>query len=199
MTLQRYILITALLVTGCGTQTTEYRSNPSWQTALSGGNSVDHVRDDGTVVKFNSANESSSHTIKEYLSTIELQEKDEITGELTVRSILPEHVLTHTLTCLRDRNWDVLYEQVISAKSRQYYSQLENGREEFDIFFITNRRELARTLQRIHGGKGYGDIVSSENGNTIIYELSPKVASDYKFKAVTFVREEQFLKLDSIR
>ncbi|MBC8309575.1 MAG: hypothetical protein ISR75_00625 [Phycisphaerales bacterium] len=199
MSLQRNILITTFLLTGCGTQTTEYRTSPSWQTALSGGNSVDHVRDDGTVVKFNSSNESSSHTIKEYLNTIELQEKDEITGELTVRSILPEHVLNHTLTCLRDRNWDVLYEQIISAKSRQYYSQLENGREEFDMFFITNRRELARTLQRIHGGKGFGDMVASENGNTIIYELSARVASGYKFKAVTFVREDQFLKLDSIR
>jgi len=133
------------------------------------------------------------------LKTIELQEKDEVTGEVTVRSILPEHVLTHTLTCLRDKNWDLLYEQIISEKSRHYYSQLENGREEFELFFSTNRRELAKTLQRIHGGKGFGDVNAQENGNVILYELSTKVARDYKYKSVTFIREGQLLKLDSIR
>jgi|TARA_B100000959_G_C14958815_1_gene614876 hypothetical protein len=199
MSLHKYILLIAVLLSGCETQTVEYRSRPSWQTAMSGGNPVNHVRDDGTVVKYSSSNESSSHTIKDYLSTIELQKKDQLTGEVTVRSILPEHVLTHTLTCLRDKNWDVLYEQIISTKSRQYYSQIENGREEFDMFFINNRRELARTLQRIHGGKGFGDMNAFENGDTIIYELSAKAARDYKFKSVTFVREDVYLKLDSIR
>jgi len=199
MSLQKFILIALVGIGGCKTQTTEYRSQPGWQTALSGGNTSGHTRNDGTIVKYSSTNDASSNAIKDYLKTIELQEKDEVTGEVTVRSILPEHVLTHTLTCLRDRNWDLLYEQIISEKSRHYYSQLEDGREKFELFFNTNRRELAKTLQRIHGGKGFGDVNTQGNRDVIIYELSPKVARDYKYKSVTFVREGQLLKLDLIR
>ena len=82
---------------------------------------------------------------------------------------------------------------------QQFYNQKENGREEFNDFFITNRREIAKTLQRILGGSGFGDVVITDNNYEIVHSLSQKVSRDYTFKTVSFVHEGQFLRLHSIR
>ena len=198
MPLTKIVLALLFVGVGCQTQTVEYRSRPSWQTALSNGLPSEQVREDGTVMKYSSANEHSGQALQEYLNSIKLEETDEVTGELTLRAILPDHVLKHLLTCLRDRSWNLIYEQLISSTMKQYYSQLEDRREKFDSFFISNRRELAKALQQIRGGMGFGDVFTSENGKEIIYTLSSRIASDYKFKSISFIRENEFLKLHSI-
>lgn len=193
------VLVLFVIFVGCEPQTVEYRSRPSWHTALSGGLPHEYEREDGTIVKFNTSNESSSIAVQDYLDTITLEEKDDITGELTLRAVLPEHVLKHTLTCLRDRNWKVLYEQLISAKTFQFYEQQENGFANFESFFNTNRRELAKTILRIHGGISSGDVIVSERGGEIVHSFVPRIARDYEFRSVSFIREGQFLKLHSIQ
>ena len=186
------------LVVGCQTETVEYHSRPTWHTSLSGGMPVEQVREDGTIMKYKSSNVMSK-PMQEYLDSIVLEEKDEITGELTLRSIFPEHVIDHTINCLRDKKWDVLFEQIISTETKEYYFKKEDGRAEFETFFSQNRRELAKTLQRIRKGKDFGDVQLRENGDVTIHTLSPRIARDYEFSAISFIREDQFLKLHSIR
>jgi hypothetical protein len=192
-------LLLLLLCVGCKSQTVEYRQRPSWHTALSGRLPNEHRREDGTIMKFSTSNDTTSVAVQDYLETITLEEKDIITGELTLRAILPEHVLKHSLTCLRDRNWKVLYEQLISAKTQQFYEQQENGFAKFESYFNANRREIAKTLLRIHGGISSGDVVVSERGSEIIHSLVPRVARDYEYRSVSFIREGQYLKLHSIQ
>ncbi len=187
-----------LSAVGCAKQTVEYRSRPAWGMTLTGNLPAEQVRKDGTIMKFSSG-DTKCTALQEYLATIELEETDELTGKKTLRSVFPEHVLTHTLTCLRDRTWDLLFEQIVSTKMQQFYNQKENGREEFNDFFITNRREIAKTLQRILGGSGFGDVVITDNNYEIVHSLSQKVSRDYTFKTVSFVHEGQFLRLHSIR
>lgn len=186
-------------ICSCETQTVEYRSRPTWHTALSREIPMEKVRKDGTIMKYSASNAELSRPMQEYLDSIVLEEKDERTGKLTLRSIFPEHVIKHTMTCLRDRNWELLFEQIIGTEIRQNYSNREDGRKEFESFFSQNRKELARTLQRIHQGLGFGDVQVYENGNLTTHTLSPRVASEYTFTSVVFIREDQFLKLHSIR
>lgn len=183
---------------GCKTQTIEYRTRPTWHTALAGGLPTERVRNDGTIVKYKKANETSSVAFQLYIDSIALEEEDEDTGEITLRAVLPEHILKHVLTCLRDRSWDLLYNQLISTKMKRYYDEREQGRKEFDAFFSTNRRELAKTLQRIHGGIGFGDVITTERNNIVIHTLSARIQRDYTFNSITFIRESQFLKLHAI-
>ena len=90
-------------------------------------------------------------------------------------------------------------EQILSNEMKQFYENEENGREQFVDFFSSNRRELAKTLQRMHGGKGFGEVTSVQQGNVIMYSFIPRVARSYTFKSVSFMRENEFLKLHSIR
>ena len=185
-------------ILGCKTQTVEYRSRPTWQTALSGGMPTQQMREDGTIMKYTSSS-ALGKPMQDYLDSIVLEEKDELTGKLTLRAIFPRHVIDHTMTCLRDKNWDVLFEQLISTETREYYLKQEDGRAEFETFFTKNRRELARTLQRIRKGRDFGDVQMYVSGNVTTHTLSPRVARDYNFTTVSFIREEQFLKLHSIQ
>jgi hypothetical protein len=183
---------------GCQTETVEYHSRPTWHTALSGGMPVEQVRENGTIMKYKSSNVMSK-PMQEYLDSIVLEEKDELTGKLTLLAIFPEHVIDYTMNCLRDKKWDILFEQIISNENKEYYLKKEDGRAKFETFFTQNRRELARTLQRIRKGKDFGDVQLFEQGAISIHTLSPRIARDYEFSSVSFMREGQFLKLHSIR
>lgn len=196
-----HIFILSVALSGCETQTVEYRHRPAWHTALSGGNRMpsEVTRADGTIMKYSSTNEAHSAVLQEYLDTIVLEEKNDLTGKITLRSILPEHVLTHTLTCLRDRNWELLFEQIISTPMKQHYRSGSHTEEEFITFFNDNRRDLAKTLQRMHGGIGPGEVTSSEHSGVITYVFVPQIARNYKFKSVSFLRENNYLKLHGIR
>jgi len=184
---------------GCETKTVEYHNRPSWHASLSRDLPSQEVRDDGTVVHYGGLHEKYNKPMQEYLDSVVLEEKNERTGKVTLRALFPEHVLDQTLKCLRDKEWDILFDQIISTKSKEMYLNQENGREEFDSFFATNRRELARTLQRIRKGIGFGDVIIQEDGEVSNYVLSPRIARDYTYRRVSFVREEQFLKLHSIQ
>ena len=204
MSLQQNIIALVLFgsfgisILSCKTQTVEYHSRPTWQTALSGGMPTQQLREDGTILKYSSPN-VLSRPMQEYLDSIVLEEKDDLTGKLTLRAIFPEHVIDHTMTCLRDKNWDVLFEQLISTETRENYLKHEDGRAEFETFFTQNRREIARTLQRIRKGKDFGDVQMYVSGDVTIHKLSPRIARDYMFSTVSFIREEQYLKLHSIQ
>ncbi len=186
------------IINGCKTQTVEYRQRPSWHAALSSSTPTDYIKEDGTMVTFVIDDKKMTKGVKDYLDTLVLEERNKLTGELTLRAVFPDHMIVHTLRCLRDKNWDLLYKQLISMPTQHYYESTKNGKQEFESFFNENRREIARTFQRMNGGGSSGDIVITEQGNETVYTLSGRIASDYKFRMVSFLREGEYLKLHSI-
>ena len=192
------ILLIFIAAAGCTTQKIEYRTRPAWHYTMSNTIKNEVTRDDGTLVKYVSIGGQNSATVQEYLDSIQLEEVDELTGELTLRAVLPEHVLSQLLTCLRDRNWDLLFDQILSDEARYYFESRENGIAEFRYFFINNRRDLAKVLQRMIRGNAFGDVKLIDEGSFTKITLASHASGDYKFKKVTLVRESDFLKLYSI-
>ena len=156
------------------------------------------VRDDGTIVKYVAIGGSKSVAVQKYLDTITLQETDETTGDMTLRAVLPVHVLTQSLVCLRDRDWDLLYDQILSSGAREYFGSRENGKDEFVAFFENHRNDLAKSMQKMIQGKPFGDVMVHEDGRTIRMTFSPRMVGNFKFRKITFYREGEYLKLHSI-
>ena len=198
MFITRLLPLTVVLFAGCETQRVEYHTRPAWHYSMISTLQNEVVREDGTIVKYAAIGGNSSKSVKEYLDSVVLEEKNEVTGDITLRAILPEHLLTQTLVCLRDRNWDLLHEQILSSSAKQYFETRDNGRIEFESFFENNRRELAKTIQRMIQGKAFGDVFVSEDRNYMVLTFSPKMVGKYVFKKVTLYREGEFLKLQSI-
>jgi hypothetical protein len=99
---------------------------------------------------------------------------------------------------LRDRDWDLIYDQILSERARKHFEEENEAHEEFDSFFEENRQDIAKTLQRLLRGTGNGDVLTNEYGNKVVYYFSNRVGVDYTFKTVTLVKVNQFFKLDNI-
>ena len=198
MQVAQSILFVLLVTVGCETQKIEYRSRPAWHYSMNNSIENQFTLDDGTIVKYSPVGGQNSAAVKKYLDSIQLEEINELTGEITLRGVLPEHVHSQLLTCLRDRDWDLLYEQILSEEARYYFESRENGNSEFQSFFESNRRDLAKLLQRMIKGSAFGDVRQTENGDFMITMLTEHASSDYRFKKITLIRENDFLKLFSI-
>ncbi|MBC8203436.1 MAG: hypothetical protein H8E91_06360 [Planctomycetes bacterium] len=191
----RALIILWLVIPACTTQRVEYHKRPAWHYAMDKEMPDEIVKEDGTVIKYATVGGTSSEAVSQYLDGIELRSEDEITGEVTLRAVLPEHVLEQTLICLRDRDWDLLYEQILSSATRENYESKERGREEFHAFFNTYRKELGKTVQRLLRGKSFGDVVQQTVGDYTIVTFAPGSLGNFKFHTVKLVREGEFLKL----
>ncbi|MDP6693159.1 MAG: hypothetical protein QF444_02445 [Phycisphaerales bacterium] len=191
----RLLLITFFLLVSCKTQKVEYRTRPAWHYAMGTEMPNEEVGEDGTIIRYTTVGGSQSSAVANYLDGIELRSENEITGEVTLRAILPEHVLEQTLVCLRDRDWNLLYEQVLSTATRENYEAKEYGREEFIAFFEKNRKELGKTVQRLLRGKSFGDVVHKNIGNFVVVSFAPGSVGNFKFHTVKLCREGEFLKL----
>lgn len=186
------------IVAGCTTEKIEYHTRPAWHYSMSDSIENKVILEDGTIVKYMPVAGATSAAVQQYLDTIELQEVDELTGEITLRAVLPEHLLSQLLTCLRDRNWDLLYEQILSKEARNHFGSKENGTTNFQAFFDTNRRDIAKLLQRMIKGSAFGDVRQFDDGRFTSITIAKHSAKDYRFKKVTLVREDDFLKLYSL-
>ncbi len=187
-----------VLILACSTYTIEHRKRSSWEVAMDRTLPMEVVRDDGTIVRYSTNGGSASRLTQEYLDSLDLRSEDEVTGEVTLRAVLPEHLLQHLLSCLRDRNWDLVHGQLISEATRANYSG-EEGRAKFDEWFERHRRELARTMQRMLHGLSFGDILFHEEGTIITMTFAPGIRGDYPFTTIDMVREGEYLTLGVIR
>ena len=183
----------------CDTQKIEYRTRPAWHNSMGSNLPSESTHHDGTIIKFSNTKKPTSKAFDQYLDTIKLVEKDEVTGETTLRAVLPAHIFTQALTCLRDRDWDLLFKQIISTQTQSYYNSRNDELLEYKTFFEDNREDIAKVLQRMVLGSNSGDVLISKSNEFIVYELSNRVGVDYNFNTVVLIQEEQFLKLHSIR
>ena len=186
------------IVAGCATERIEYRTRPAWHYSMSDSMENEIIQEDGTIVKYSPVGGTNSTAVQQYLDTIELHEVNDLTGEITLRAVLPEHVLSQLLTCLRDRNWELLYKQVLSREAQTHFESKENGTTYFQTFFDSNRRDIGKLLQRMIKGSAFGDVRQIEDGRFTIITIAPHSANDYRFKKITLVREHDFLKLYSL-
>lgn len=201
MHLPRFILVLFVflgIAAGCAAQKTEYRTSPSWHSAMGGSLPAESVRADGTIVKYSNTKKPASSAMAQYINSIQLVEKNDVTGETTLRAVLPTHIFTQALTCLRDKDWDLLFNHVISKKTQSYYKSLDDELETFKLFFLTNRKDIAKTLQRMMSGSRSGDTYISTYENKTVYAFTKNIRGSYIFTKVTLVQEGPLLKLHSI-
>ncbi len=193
------IILVSVAAGGCSTYTIEHRTRPAYLYATQRNLPQEEIREDGTIVEYSTITGDASPMLQEYMSGIELRAEDEETGEVTLLAILPEHLLQHLLICLRERDWDLLFEQILSTETHDAYAGQEDGRAKFDLFFETNRRELARTVQRMLKGKAFGDVLVQDEGRLITMTFAPSIRGSYRYRVIELVRDGEFLRLRIIR
>ena len=122
-------------------------------------------------------------------------------GSVTYRAILPEHVIGNVMTCLRNQEYDALWNQVVCESTRRQWESGGRTYEDFVAWCVKNRSELMMTLNRMSFGYyGGSDVVVDRLPDASVrVRFSPHLASQFKFRELYVVMDRQGMGLAGIR
>jgi len=145
--------------------------------------------EDGTVVYFEPVSATSSYGRggdgKGEPFKIREERED---GEVILRAVLPEHVLMNLFNCLRLGEYDVLYDKLLSAPTRQAW-EATTGLDGFAAYMRKNQIEIARLTRRMLSGLPHQDVKFTRQGDFTRCQLRPQVGGQFAFKAIDVLRQ----------
>lgn len=188
---------------GCETYRVEYRDRPSFF-AAAGAELPDYeAQPDGTLVVYR--NRAMAGALQDRAERDEndrpfmIREKLE-DGSIILRALVPEHVLANLMTCIRNEEYELIWSQLLSERTRSAYQEEGRGPEDFAAFFRKHRHDLAETVNRMSFGLLRSEvIVDNLGGGVSRFRFHPTVASELRFKTILMESETAGLKLTMIK
>ena len=195
--------VAMLTLHGCSYRVEYVRAPDFYRQAIQGG-APDRVRlPDGTMrVYVYDGDERSDlqRRANANAKPFEVREVDE-RGNITLRALLPEHVLANTLTCIRNEEYEALWDQMISDQTKISFNQEhDDGFAAWVDIIRRNRVDMMRFLNRMTLELPRSGVISENKGNGVIsFRFSPQIARDFKYRRVLIISEGYGLKLLAIR
>jgi hypothetical protein len=188
----------ACTVSGCKPYRIEYHKRQAFYEKAVEGELPDEVTlDDGTVVRYSTYGEQSTmgrsgdDKHKPFLIREEMED-----GSIVLRALLPEHVLLNTLECLRQEEYDLLWEQMMSDRVKEQWEESGKGKDGCDAYFRKNRHELVASMTRMAAGLPGQEVRFDPLGNGVTRcRLRPQHVGKLKFTYIDVVKEGPGLKL----
>ena len=187
-----------LATAGCETYRVEYHRRPAYYKSAAVGQLEDEITlEDGTVLIFSPRETEARTDGADSGADARFQIREELDdGTIVLRAYLPQQVLANTLTCLRNQEYDLIWEQLLADRTKRSYELREMGYEEFAAFFGANRMELAATLTRLMLGLSRGEsFMENTGGGVVRFSFHPRIARQFEFKVAEVVGEGGGLKL----
>lgn len=193
------------VIFGCTPYRIEYRQRPPFYRQSSERELVDEViLEDGTILRF--TDQKVKHTgagveALDELSTQRISIREQSPdGKVTLRAYAPEHVLAHAKQGIRQREYRVLWDQLLAAETRRTYERSGKNFSDFMEFCEVNRPQLMETFNRMGFGLYSSDVIQESMGSDILrYRLHPRLAGQFEFTEFDIVREPDGLKWLMIR
>ena len=122
-------------------------------------------------------------------------------GTVVLRALFPDHVLANTMTCLRNQEYQLLWDQVLAEVTKEEYLERDMGPEEFAAFCAKNRSEMMTTLHRMNFGYYGGSdvLIDTFEDRSVRIRFSPQLGRQFVFREVLVVMERNNMKLKLIR
>ena len=197
----------AIEAPGCTQERTEYHYR-SQSEADSIGRPVDetYIKADGTKVVYSSKRreKNDSHAsnapaqIDPAQPAIDLREK-KANGEVVLQATFPEQVVDHMLDCVRSEEYELIWNQLLSADAKKDL-QDRGGIKYFQTFFTTNRKEVMATLTCMKINMKNGHVILRKSDDThVTAQLDSTLRRNYRFTVIDFESTPTGMKLVSIR
>ena len=157
--------------------------------------------EDGTVIVFTDREMASGLNPRdnEGKALLRIREESE-DGTVTLRAAVPEDVLANTLGCLRSEEYELLWDQMVSTRTKIAYETQSQGQQEFAAFLERNRLELAATLTRMILGLSRQEAYIENVGQGVLRcRFYPHVAKEFTFTTVDVVAEDGGMRLLMIK
>ena len=184
----------------------EYHPRPAFYKEASEQELLDQVRlEDGTLIRFreqdpfgdgpqvgNEGESGSSAT-----TDIRLESSD---GSVVLRAAAPEHVLAHAKRCIRQREYRLLWDQLLADRTRGAYQREGKDFEDFAKFCEDNRPAMMETFNRMGFALYSTDVVQEAiQPNGVRYRMHPRLGDQFVFTEFDVVRETSGFKWLMIR
>lgn len=156
--------------------------------------------EDGTVLIFDSVLAESSFGRQGADKSAPFKIREELEdGEIVLRALLPQHVLMNLLVCLRNEEYELVYDKLLAGQTRETYEAGE-GLEGFSAYLTRHRKPLAEWLARMIAGIPLQQVqIKRLGGGVTRCRLRPQSGSQFTFKSLDVYRENGQYKLLMIR
>ena len=147
--MMRWLLVGCLLpLWGCERYRVETHARPEFFKKAAAYQLPDEmVLEDGTIVRYTSQGAQSSFGRDGEQGGKPFEIREEKTGgEIVLHNKLPEHVLINALNCVRNQEYQLLWDQLLATYTKEEYGKEGQGFDQFAAFFTKERHELAGTL-----------------------------------------------------
>ena len=160
------LLSVSILLPSCQQKTIEYRRVPAWARHL-GATESTHLNDDGSEVRWVYNQRDTSFVA---IGTIgddggyvagapPAPPRQETPQGPVLHCLLPMHVVGNLRECLTLEEYDVIWEQLLSQRQRDFYEEGgDAGRAAFERFLTQARKDLVTCLRRMEAGDVFGDV-----------------------------------------
>ncbi|MDG2200699.1 MAG: hypothetical protein P8K80_05915 [Phycisphaerales bacterium] len=150
---RRLLILMFLVVAGCGETRTQYRKMPAFYQQMAGvDGGVDGRTRDGMDVRWVMEAEGSLEGFNDHTGKPFLMREEREDGTISLNALIPEHVLLSTLDCVRNQEYQLLWDELVAEETRTWYEEEGGGFEACDAFFRVNRRDIVATLARMQAG-----------------------------------------------
>ncbi len=202
-----------VVAAGCETYRIEYHKRPGYYRSAAVQQNETVTLDDGTVLVFTTRETPGDPAAGVGGSPVPgdegraagdrpaFQIREELDdGTVILRALLPQQVLVNMLTCLRNQEYELIWDQLLAERTKHNYELREQGFAEFETFCVTHRMELVATLTRMMLGLSRSEaFMKNVDGGVVRFYFHPRVAPEFKFKTVEVISENGGLKLLIIR
>lgn len=192
---------TLLIAGGCETYRIEYHRRPAFYQDMSDDALPERVvLDDGTVVVYSQDRNRDWLRAEAEREDFELRAENE-DGTISLRAILPEHVISHALDCIRRGEYRLMWDELVAERTRQAYAAEGQGYEEFEAYISTNAVPLARMLNRMSLGINMHECAQGYVDGVYRVQFNPRVTwntdgtRQFEYDKVDMVQEAFQLKL----
>lgn len=194
-------LFMLLLLAGCTETRTQYRTMPAFYQRMAGiEGAVNGRTRDGTDVRWQQAEEASLGEFTDHTGELFLMREERDDGTIALNALIPEHVMLHTLECVRDQEYRLLWDELVADGTRRWYEEEGGGYDAYEQFFRTNRRDIVTTLARMQAGMGSQEMRRIRLGDGLMrLELIEQLHPRFKYTLLDAVWDGERYRLLTIR
>ena len=122
-------------------------------------------------------------------------------GTVTLRCLLPEHVVANTMTCFRNEEWRLIWDQLLAPESKAAYERADGGGfAAFEAWCVKNRKPAMELLNRMRFNAMGSDVTMRQVGpGRFRATVSPRLWDQFSLRVIEIEQSGGWLRLTSIR
>ena len=131
---------------------------------------------------------------KEPAKELQLREVER-DGSITLRAVMPEHVMAHFVDAVKSHEYGPFYRQMLADEARTAYDRA-GGEEVFVAWAEKNRKELLAFLNRMGSNWSSSEVITERvNALRMRYRLDRRNLPDIRFEVVEITNEHGGVRL----